>query len=135
MGKRAIEAGDTAKTVASNIRRFRLARGMTMSQLSDNLSDAGRPMTGNMVSAIETMARRVDVDDLVVFATALNVSPAALLMPACEECGLDARETWAWLTAASPKSDGTVDISDHFAVEAWRREQVPEFAWRRGALT
>ena len=81
------------------------------------------------------MVRRIDVDDLVAFSVALNVSPTALLMPACEECDLDARETWAWLTAASPKSGGTVDTSDHFAVEAWRREQVPEFAWRRGALT
>lgn len=106
-----------------------------MRQLSEALADAGRPVPGNTISAIETMARRIDVDDLVAFSGALNVSPAALLMPACEECGLDARETWAWLTAASPKSGGTVDISDHFAVEAWRREQVPEFAWRRDALT
>lgn len=106
-----------------------------MRQLSESLADAGRPMPGNTISAIETMVRRIDVDDLVAFSVALNVSPTALLMPACEECDLDARETWAWLTAASPKSGGTVDTSDHFAVEAWRREQVPEFAWRRGALT
>jgi len=82
---------------------------MTLSQLSDNLSDAGRPMAGNTVSTIETMARRVDVDDLVAFATALNVSPAALLMPVCEED----------------------DSDDYFEVEAWRRVQVPKFAWQR----
>ena len=64
MGRRAIEMGVTAKTVASNIRKFRLAQGMTMRQLSESLADAGRPMPGNTISAIETMVRRIDVDDL-----------------------------------------------------------------------
>lgn len=129
MGRRAIAMGDTAATVASNIRRLRRAQGMTMGQLSVNLSEAGRPMKANTLSTVENMTRRIDVDDLIAFAVALNVSPAALLMPAYEDD--DAVEMWAWITAESPRSGGTVDTDDQFAVEAWRRSQVPKFAWRR----
>lgn len=102
---------------------------MTMGQLSVNLSEAGRPMKANTLSTVENMTRRIDVDDLIAFAVALNVSPAALLMPAYEDD--DAVEMWAWITAESPRSGGTVDTDDQFAVEAWRRSQVPKFAWRR----
>ena len=47
--------------------------------VSGRLAAAGRPMAHNTVSEIERGARRVDVDDLMALAAALDVSPIALL--------------------------------------------------------
>lgn len=70
-------------------------------------------MAHNTVSEIERGARRVDVDDLMALAAALNVSTATLLMPYTAEDewetsvveataipdAVTAQQLWAWLTA------------------------------------
>lgn len=117
-------------------------------------------MTRNQLSAIETLARRIDVDDLIALAAALEVSPATLLMPHVEPAdtpdptdpsllpeyplvtsaepfkenapaGVDAGRYWLWLIAESPLDEPYVlGERDEFAVEAWRRETVPQWAYR-----
>lgn len=101
------------------------------------------------LSGLENGARRVDVDDLVVLALALDISPVALLMPpvgtvddellpadASGEKRTSPWEWWMWLTAErSLRDPGYREDYDHHEAEAWRRVQVPEFAWRRGGTS
>lgn len=75
------ESGPTSAQVARNIERVRKARQMKQKDVSDRLRAVGRPMLPTVVSKVERGDRRVDVDDLVAFALALNVSPVALLLP------------------------------------------------------
>lgn len=162
VGRKAIELGPTAETVARNVKRFRTSlRGWTLGELSERMTDVGRPMTGNTLSAIETQARRIDVDDLIALSAALEVSPAALLMPhitadgtpdpddpsLMQEMGLvtsaepepdedqapsvTAGQYWAWLIADSPLDASLLlDERDEFAIEQWRRNIVPRWAYR-----
>lgn len=52
---------------------------------STKLGEVGRRLTHSAVDQIEKGTRRVDVDDLMALAAALDVSPATLLMPVGEE--------------------------------------------------
>lgn len=162
VARKAIELGPTATTVAGNVKRFRTSlRGWTLAELSDRMTEVGRPMTGNTLSAIETMTRRIDVDDLIALSAALEVSPAALLMPHVtaddtpdpddpslmpeklvvtsaepEPTEGDVRSVtagnyWDWLTADSPlDAPMLLDERDEFAIESWRRDIVPRWAYR-----
>lgn len=148
--------GPTGRTVGMNIAFFRVKRGLKLAELSERMAEVGRPMTGNTLSSIENLTRRADVDDLVAIAAALDVSPAALLMPQVaddEDGGIAWRvptsaepdpvdddgvatvlsgQFWDWLVADSPLDAPLFPDTgrDEFAVEAWRREQVPPFAHR-----
>lgn len=162
MGRKAIELGPTAATVALNVRRFRTElRGWTLADLSERMEAVGRPMTGNTLSAIENQTRRIDVDDLIALSAALEVSPAVMLMPhvtpddtpdpddpsLLPEAPLvtsaepqregaankvDAGRYWLWLIADAPldASYHLTEERDEFAIEAWRRETVPQWAYR-----
>ncbi|SLH96691.1 putative DNA binding protein [Mycobacteroides abscessus subsp. abscessus] len=155
MGRKAIELGATGRTVAANIAFFRAKREWRLAQLSERMTEVGRPMTVNTLSAIENLDRRTDVDDLMAIAAALDVSPAALLMPQVdddEDGGIAwliptsaepdpgeegvatvlSGQFWGWLTADAPLDAPLFRDTgrDEFAVEAWRRKQVPPFAYR-----
>lgn len=155
MGRKSIEMGPTGRTVGMNIAFFRVKRGWKLAELSERMTEVGRPMTGNTLSAIENLTRRADVDDLVAVAAALGVSPSALLMPQVaddEDGGIAWRvptsaepdpvddgvatvlsgQFWHWLVADSPLDAPLFPDTgrDEFAIEAWRRAQVPPFAHR-----
>jgi len=49
--------------------------------LSKKLGEVGRPLGHSAIDQIEKGTRRVDVDDLVALALALDASPIALLTP------------------------------------------------------
>lgn len=70
---------------------------MTLRDLSERLAET-RPMGHSTLSEIENGARRVDVDDLVALATALDVTPYQLL-------GIDLP---SWATA--PISDAAMVV-------------------------
>ncbi|WFE46277.1 helix-turn-helix transcriptional regulator [Verrucosispora sp. WMMD1129] len=74
--------GPTGHRVRENIQRIRTERRLTYRELSDRLADLGRSIPTLGLSRIENGTRRVDADDLVALAIALDVSPLALLMPA-----------------------------------------------------
>jgi transcriptional regulator with XRE-family HTH domain len=80
-GRRAIEVGPVGSNVAANVQRVREARRLSTRQLSDRLAEAGRPIPASGITRIEQGARRVDVDDLAVLATTLDVAMAQLLLP------------------------------------------------------
>lgn len=157
--RKTIEMAPTARTVATNIARFRKQRGYTLSELSERMGGVGRPMSISGISSMEKLQRRVDVDDLVAFAAALDVSPAALLMPhvvddepgAAQDtllitsaepmptkgggASVTAGQFWLWLIADSPLREPLIlNERDEVAVEAWRREQVPVWAYRTGEV-
>ena len=73
--------GNTNEHVAANMRTARQAIGMDLRTLADRIRDTGRAMSASALSKIENGDRRVDVDDLTVFAYMLQTTPAALLTP------------------------------------------------------
>lgn len=74
-------AGHTNEHVAANLRRARQSSGVDLRELSARIKATGRTISPSALSKIENGDRRVDVDDLTVFAYALETTPAALLMP------------------------------------------------------
>jgi transcriptional regulator with XRE-family HTH domain len=74
-------AGNTTAHVAANLRAARQAIGMDLRTFADRIKEAGRAMSPSALSKIENGDRRVDVDDLTVFAYILGTTPAALLTP------------------------------------------------------
>lgn len=74
-------AGHTNKHVAANLRKARQSTGVDLRELSARIKATGRVISPSALSKIENGDRRVDVDDLTVFAYALGTTPAALLIP------------------------------------------------------
>ncbi|HET7388716.1 MAG TPA: helix-turn-helix domain-containing protein [Nocardioidaceae bacterium] len=79
--RRGNPSGNTNEHVAANLRTARQAIGMDLRTLADRIRDTGRAMSASALSKIENGDRRVDVDDLTVFAVILQTTPAALLTP------------------------------------------------------
>ena len=73
--------GPTGETVRANVIALRERRNLTYAQLSRKLKAAGRAIPELGLRRIEDGDRRVDVDDLMALAEALEVWPIALLMP------------------------------------------------------
>lgn len=71
----------TGRTVASNIRRLRKMRGLTLESLALLMNFHARPMSKATLSQVENGKRRIDVDDLLVLAKVLHVNPDAILFP------------------------------------------------------
>ncbi|MFB6955472.1 helix-turn-helix domain-containing protein [Streptomyces sp. NPDC056309] len=79
--------GPAGERVAVNLRQLRIARSMSLSDLSAKLRKLGHPLSTDAISKIENgrvsvpkpkSVRRVDVDDLLALAAALAVAPARL---------------------------------------------------------
>ena len=79
MALRKVETGPVGLSARRNIARLRQERNFSLRQLSEELSKKGRPISYTGISQIENGGRRIDVDDLVAFADALNVSIADLI--------------------------------------------------------
>jgi transcriptional regulator with XRE-family HTH domain len=115
MGTNAVKRGATANAVSENVRRLREGQNLGLRALSTKLGEVGRQLTHSAVDQIERGRRRVDVDDLMALAAALDTSPAILLMPVGEEddeavatghqdkltCG----RAWDWITGRRPPRD------------------------------
>lgn len=65
--------GKPQENAAANIRRIRTEKGLSLDALAERLAGAGYPMAFNTLSRLETGNRRIDVDDLVAIASALDV--------------------------------------------------------------
>lgn len=114
--------------VSGNVRMLRERRGLTRPQLSERLSDLGRPLLATGLAKIEDGTRRVDVDDLMALAIALNVSPPRLLLPSVASDEpvrltpkVEVSSSWAWSWA-----EGEGPVSPDFSEEedeAYHRER------------
>ncbi|WP_406462338.1 helix-turn-helix domain-containing protein [Streptomyces sp. NBC_01622] len=100
--------------MAENLLELRKARGQSTLKLSAAMEELGQPVPASGITRIEKGDRRVDVDDLVAFALALNVSPNALLLPARWDYGqvnltpnrsVSSRTAWLWAEGRSPAND------------------------------
>jgi transcriptional regulator with XRE-family HTH domain len=111
MATNEVLSGPTSKRVSENVERLRKDRGLSQAQLAQRLAEAGRPMRDTAVSKIERGTRRVDADDLVALALALNVSPLTILLPPAS-------------------SDAPVDLTDTYQVGEWAAWQ-----WGMGERT
>lgn len=131
MATRRVEIGSTGEVVRANVARIRKRQGLTLRDVSDRLAENGWPMAHNTVSEVERGARRVDVDDLVALAAALEVSPSTLLLPADVDPStlvtvngfkgeVTAQQFWDWLTASYPLQ-GPVMAFFGDALPSWER--------------
>jgi transcriptional regulator with XRE-family HTH domain len=82
MSGKTSDLGPTGEHVARAVRTFREARHLGYAELSRRLTKQGRTIPPLGLRRIEAGERRVDVDDLVALALALDVAPVALLLPA-----------------------------------------------------
>lgn len=95
MAARAIQIGEAGGCVAAAVTAQRQRRGWDQAYLAQRVSDAGRPMSTSVLGKIESGARRVDVDDLVALAAALEVPPSQLLPGSAEPKDVDPFEAAA----------------------------------------
>lgn len=79
MAARPLEIGGAGAQVASQVTAHRQRRGWDQRTLAERVTAAGRPMSTSVLGKVEASARRVDIDDLVALAAALEVPPARLL--------------------------------------------------------
>ncbi|MFE7462455.1 helix-turn-helix domain-containing protein [Nocardiopsis terrae] len=81
-GRRPNTPGPTGRQVGENVRRLRNRRGLTVRELARRLTENhGRRHTPAAITDVEAGRRRVDADDLVALALALDVTPNTLLLP------------------------------------------------------
>ncbi|WP_138845253.1 helix-turn-helix domain-containing protein [Rhodococcus pyridinivorans] len=105
--------GPSGVSVAQNIRHLREGANLTYAELGRKLESMGRPIPTLGLRKIESFERRVDADDLVALALALDVTPATLLMPKSKDWQMGSvqltdtvastpQRAWEWLTADYP---------------------------------
>lgn len=106
----------TGKTVSANVRRLREANNLGYAELARRLKATGRSIPELGLRRIEEAERRVDADDLMALAVALDVSPLTLLMPPTNSADdaiitatgtVTAGRLWRWLAAEAPLTGGT----------------------------
>jgi transcriptional regulator with XRE-family HTH domain len=116
MAGHAKEPGPSSVRVAANLKRLRQERGLSYAELARRLaaSDIGHPILDTGLIKIERGDRRVDVDDLVALAVALDVTPNALLIPHSDVAAIprsqaltgdvagSPQDLWAWATGEVP---------------------------------
>jgi transcriptional regulator with XRE-family HTH domain len=131
--KRGNPAGQTNEAVAANLRKVRQSTGVDLRELSARIKTTGRVISPSALSKIENGDRRVDVDDLTVFAYALETTPAALLRPASEEAQAPAgvpegqftpEEIRAWI-------QGTVKLTTEDLLRYWKEQAFDSASYIR----
>ncbi|THV43454.1 helix-turn-helix transcriptional regulator [Glycomyces buryatensis] len=83
--KRPNTPASIGRTVGANLRKLRDRKRMSTRAVADAMTGIGRPVASTAITKIEAGDRRVDVDDLVALAIALEVSPVTLLLPGVDE--------------------------------------------------
>lgn len=125
--------GPTGNRVAATLAALRNAAGFKLEQLSELLERLGRRIAPDSLRNSEqpgaARRRRVDVDDLVALALALEVSPVRLLLPGHDngepvqltsELAVPWRDAWRWATGDAPLDDCT---DEQFV--RWLRQNRP----------
>ena len=81
----ASDAETPSAVVARRVLEVRERQRLTQQDLADLLRDRGVPVDRATVARVETGSRGISVDDLTLFATALGISPIALLVPLSDD--------------------------------------------------
>lgn len=112
MAGKKLELGPIGAVVAKNVTRYREAARFNYTELSAELAKHKRDISPLGVRRVEEGNRRVDVDDLVALALALNVSPLALLLPRSDSPVVPGGEVagaeriWGWAQGVAPLAGG-----------------------------
>lgn len=131
--------GPTSRRVAANLVRLRQARGLSTKRLSEALDEIGQPIPATGITRIEKGQRRVDTDDLVALALALNVSPLTLLLPPTsgdqrisltENHQVASRTAWQWGEGQRAASDFEPDPVHEVTLTAGDDSPEQKF-WRQ----
>jgi hypothetical protein len=128
--------GPVGGNVMDNVRLIREGRGLSYARLSGRLSELGRSIAVLGLARIERGERRVDADDLVALALALDVNPAALLLPRMTPAGDDpvaltpavtwpAEKAWGWVAGTTRDVHGRPEYAIREELE-WLDDQVRE---------
>ena len=111
------DLGPIGANVTQTVRKFRQARGLGYAELSRRLAEMGRDIPSLGLRRIESGERRVDADDLVALAVALDVTPLALLFPSAADGdgqlvpkgnAMPWQHIWVWGTGQGPLSGDPV---------------------------
>lgn len=78
-GMTELSLGPTGWAVADALRFYRTDQGLTYKELNERLVENGKEIPTLGLRRIEARARRVDVDELIALAYALDVSPIDML--------------------------------------------------------
>lgn len=143
--RRANEVGPSGQRAARNLEQLREGRRLSQDELAALAGRVGRPMTRQIVSKTEAAGRRIDVDDLVAFAVALDTTPNRLLLPGSAsdaepveltpEVRVPALDAWKWATGDEPLPAGAApparqllirDDRERLFVRENRPHNVPE---------
>ena len=133
--------GPTGSRLAASVRAVRDGRGLNQPQLAALMEALGAPIHASAVSKIEQRERRVDVDDLIALAIALDTTPNRLLLPGTAGGSADAELTpevrtpavdaWKWaagdeqLPIGALPADSQQAIRDDRDRAIFRRENRP----------
>jgi 8-oxo-dGTP pyrophosphatase MutT (NUDIX family)/transcriptional regulator with XRE-family HTH domain len=136
---RRVPLGPVGRYVIANLEELRKARGLNYKQLAERLQALGRPIPTLGLSRIEKGDRRVDADDLVALALALEVNPSALLLPRNtrpdDEIELAsgrppeaASDAWAWADGARPLAAAGRSAIDWYSLADFARHARPQWS-------
>jgi transcriptional regulator with XRE-family HTH domain len=135
--KTAVPKGPTSERVAHNVRQLRSELGLSLEGLSRRLGELGRPIRDTGLSKLEAGERRVDVDDLMALAMALEVTPNRLLLDSeaddepialTETYQTNRRQAWAW--SCGEWADGTSWPFLRFTVNPRKGAPAASFRFR-----
>jgi transcriptional regulator with XRE-family HTH domain len=149
MATRRVQRDPTSERVAANITRLRKSQSLTMRGLCDRMRDVGRPILPPGLNKMEHGGRRVDVDDLVALALALDVSPAQLLLaPVARDDELELTpgvkatggQAWRWARGEVPFPPQSDDAEGmlrglRFYVENRPDDTLSAEAWAQAVAT
>lgn len=120
------DLGPSGQRIRDNVKRLREAQGWSITRLAEQLKQNGSPIPRTALSRIESGHRKVDVDELVALAVALDVSPVSLLLPP-EDTGEPVEITnevsapwevaWRWM-------HGEIPIRD-YGLDTWAPKWIP----------
>lgn len=110
MATNEVPRGPVSGYVVENVKRLRADRRWSLAEMSEKMKEVGRPMLSSGLHRLEQGKRRIDADDLVALAAALDVSPISLLMPFTAQGEVQLTETlqaealaaWDWMRATRP---------------------------------
>lgn len=144
-----------AAAVAAQVRRHREAMGLSAQQLADECTALGLPIQRSVLANFEHGRRgTVSIAEVLVFATALNVSPIRLLFPIGDDVEVEAlpgRRSTPWDAARwfsgeapaplPPKDEldrlgrGPIDektgLHEWYDVPDWREAAAPVLLFRQ----
>ncbi|MGF6822421.1 transcriptional regulator with XRE-family HTH domain [Microbacterium sp. ZKA21] len=132
------DIGEIGRRVGERVRLIRREREMTQEHLSATLAAIGRPMPTASIGRLESGDRRVDVDDLMALAYALDVSPLSLLLPFTDRPDdrfkpagvgreVEAVSAWMWAAGVGP---GRYDSGNaEYQEKTWRQFRDVSHPW------